>query len=182
MSKLTALVLSTLLIGCDDSPIQDPHAPKSPPAVATTALTPGTPTGSAEEDAPLRRTYGAADIKFGACAVLLADGSIEAKGCPNGIVTYGPYITAPANSSLSLTFDIKSTAPVTVGGDIISRDGDDYLAHAVLKPVTVEPGSVQNVQQQVHFAKRAMGTEARISIKANTLATVTLSNVKIAIQ
>jgi hypothetical protein len=127
----------------------------------------------------LRRAYHASDIKLAPCAVLLEDKSIEAKDCANGIVTFGPYVSAPSNADISLSFDITSAEPIFVASDIVSG-GRNF--HGALGLTAVTPGSKRHVGYKIHLFEVASGIEARIGVEATSPSTFNLSNLRIAIE
>jgi hypothetical protein len=185
MSKHCALYVIALLPACGDpSTVDDPHRPK-PKSPATTVTTALSPVNSAEapspEDAASRRSYGWKDIKLAPCLTKSDNDSIQAKGCDNGIVTYGPYITAPANSELSFSFDVKTTAPISIGSDIVSHGGQGFT-HAAIDPILIEPGSFEHVGYKVRFFERATDTEARIMVHAKASTAFTLTNINVTVR
>jgi hypothetical protein len=167
---------SVWLPGCNwNAEFRDPEAEAS---ISAEALNAGASPG-ALDDAELRRSYAAKDIKLAPCARLMKDDTIAAEGCANGIVTFGPYFSAPAGSDVVLRFDITPSAPLLVASDMVSGG---KLFHAALDPVAVAPGAARSVGYKVHFFDAATGIEARIGTHAEKPAAFQISNVRITVQ
>jgi hypothetical protein len=182
MSNLFAAFIVLLLAACGDpSTIKDPHAKAPSPAARTNALSPEAAGKRASDDSALRRTYGISDIKLATCLTLLEDGSLEGKDCENGIVTYGPYVTAPAASDLFLSFDIKAAGTIQVASDVVSHGGEG-ATHAAIEAVRVKAGSATHLGYNVHFFEQATDIEARISIHAKAPTSFTITDIKLAVR
>jgi hypothetical protein len=180
MAKPIALLFAVLILpACGESrEVNTAKAPKElpPPPPILTAAIPPTP---AADDRALRRSYTGADIKLAACASLGEDGSIQAKGCSAGGLTFGPYIDVPANADVTFAFDVKSDEPLTIASDIVSQN---KTLHAFVGPIAIVPGATRHLAYKVRFPERAASVEARIGIEAKKPISFKLNNLVIAVQ
>jgi hypothetical protein len=120
---------------------------------------------AAIDDSALRRSYGPSEMKFHECMMLQADGSIVGENCPSAFVLFGPYISAPNNSDVDLTFTIEPSNKIVMSSDIVSEVAKNF--HAALRDEEIAPNEVRKVAYRVHFFQPVNGVETRLWIRGD---------------
>jgi hypothetical protein len=160
-----------LLIGSSGCEEEDP-------VVDHAAATPG---GAPTIDGmSLRRAYTVNDIKFNECVTVQADGSAIGKDCPPGCVGYGPYVSAPRDSNVRVSFEFESKSPIVVSSDIVSRRAANV--HASLHEQHVPEKELRAFSYSVHLFEPAEQMEARLWLRAEGNSNFKLQNFTVAVQ
>jgi hypothetical protein len=136
-------------------------ASPAPTTAVITSLDQKPPTG----DTGLRRGYSLSEMRLGDCAKLEEDGTLVAHDCTSGCVLFGPYLSAPADSDLRVSFEIESLGPLLVASDIVSSSGQTF--HGALDQQGVESRKSRKLGYRVHLFQRADGIETRLWVKAD---------------
>ncbi len=134
-------------------------------------------TGSAQG---LHREYTAADMQLHGCVARQADGRLVGKGCPSGIVVFGPYVAAPSSSDLFLKFDIESSGELRLTSDVISGGAKQF--HAAVEDQAVQPRRKRTIQYRVHLFDAARALETRIGVRADGATDFVISDLSVHIQ
>jgi hypothetical protein len=128
----------------------------------------------------LRRAYGPADMRTAECAKLDKAGTIVAEGCPNNYVVFGPYVRAPGNSNLRVSFEVQSDTAIDVTSDAISDVGKRF--HGVMDEQHIAAGEKRRLGYGIHLFEPANALEARIAVRSETPAKFKITNLSIVIQ
>jgi hypothetical protein len=155
-------VALSAMLGCEAAEPETP-APKTEQVIAANIPTELPPT-PAIDDSSLRRAYAVPDMKLDACITVNADGSLVGKNCPAGCLVFGPYITAPANSDLSSSFEIESKSEMLVSSDVVSAGSATF--HGSVNDQKVAPGQKSRLAQRLHIFQQAAGIETRLWVRA----------------
>ncbi len=170
------------LLACNKSPSPDSSRPAATtpavPGVAIASATlPTLPAKPSVDDKTLRRAYGPAELKLAKCASLEKDGTVLGKQCLSNYVVYGPYVNAPANSTLRISFDIQSDSPVLVKSDVSSEAGKRF--HGEFDEHQIQAGEKHTLSYGIHLFEPATAVEARIGLRAENPVDVRITNLAV---
>jgi hypothetical protein len=165
------LVGFAVLGGCDtegDKPALASHGKeaKSVPVAAVPASASSAAGNSAEpvplppeEDAKLRRKYGAADMKYNEC-IKRVDATLQGRGCPSAIMVFGPYVNVPGNSEIEFSFEIRSPTGVDVYSDMGSQVGKRALG--AIATQTLAANEKRRIGYKINMASPDTAVETRV--------------------
>jgi hypothetical protein len=189
MVRFATIVMTAAAFGCNANPSPQP-SPADPGSTPEAAMPPGAavatpvlPKLSPEpviDDKALRRGYGPADMKLAQCATLEKDGTILGNGCPSNFVVFGPYVSAPGNSNLRISFEIQSDGPIAVTSDAISEVGKRF--HGVMDEQTISSGEKRKLGYGIHLFEPVTALEARIGVRADKPVKFKITNLTINVQ
>jgi hypothetical protein len=104
-------------------------------------------------------------MTFAPCATRESDTVIVGKGCSSAIVVYGPYVSAPANSDVEVSFRIEAKTRIALVSDVVSNTARNF--HGGLLEKTLEPGTEHLVGYKVHLFRGADALESRIFVRGD---------------
>jgi hypothetical protein len=104
-------------------------------------------------------------MRFAPCATRESETVIVGKGCAPSIVVYGPYVSAPANSDVEVSFRIEAKTRVALVSDIVSNMAQSF--HGGLLEHTLEPGVEHSVGYKVHLFRGVDTLESRIFVRSD---------------
>jgi hypothetical protein len=191
-SLLPCCVAVTAATACSDAKgVQDEQAPansaKGPPLDTAspqwTRVAPRLLRGPDEEapvdDPALRRTYGPLDMRFQDCTKGGADGSIEGTLCPNGCAVFGPYVAAPADSDVRVSFELHASSKLNVWSDVVSNIKQ---RHGALEPQTMAAEDSRKFGYRIHLLQGVNALEARVWISAEAPASFKITNFSVSVE
>ena len=124
------MVVAVTVSGCQPEAKERPASP--PPPAERSAE----PEASAAPVAPtvppnFKRKFEAIDLKYASCVKPDAPEGTVATSCPSGNVVFGPYATAPQNSTVAARFVVEGLAgAATLSADLVSTGGSRLHAWA----------------------------------------------------
>ena len=126
------------------------------------------------EDAALRRNYRPNEMRRHECVKLHPDGALVGSNCPSGCVLFGPYLTAPGNADVHVSFDIEPTNTLRFRSDVVSARGKTY--HGLMDEVEVGGAGKQKVGYQIHFFQPADNIEGRVWVQGEEPSNFRITN------
>jgi hypothetical protein len=114
---------------------------------------------SAADDAKLRRKYGSADMQHSPC-IKRVGGTLQGRGCPAGIVVFGPYANVPGNAEVEFSMEIQSASAVQVHSDMGSQAGKRSLG--AIAPQALVPNEKRKVGYRINLAQPDTAVETRV--------------------
>jgi hypothetical protein len=189
MVRFSAMVMAVAGIACNANP--SPHAsateqasaaeiPMAPGAAVATPILPKLTPEPAIDDTALRRSYGPVDMKLAQCVTLDKEGTLLGSNCPSNFVVFGPYVGAPGNSNLRVSFEIQSDGPIAITSDAISEVGKRF--HGVMDEQSIGSGEKRKLGYGIHLFEPVTALEARIGIRADKPVKFKITNLKIQVQ
>lgn len=190
MTRFSTIILPVaFVIGCNAnaSPTElqpasgtSPGVSSIPGAAVVSPIIPASPALPQVDDKALRRAYGASDMKVAGCVKVQKDGSIVGDHCPSNVVVFGPYVRAPGNSNVWVSFDIEASDALFVSSDAISQVGQRF--HGLMTDQAVAAGEKRRLGYAVHLFEPASALEARIGIRADKPARFTITNLSVRVE
>jgi hypothetical protein len=182
VARLTLTCL--LFFGCATAEARrddDPKLVASISALVSADSVPGTdePT-SDKDDADLRRSYVAKDMKVHRCVTANDEGNVLGKECPSALVVFGPYVTVPSNSDVRLKFDIMSPGPLTVMSDVLSDGAKRF--HAAIEEEHVAANEARTISYRIHVFDGVRSLESRIGVRGDSPVDFEIKNLKLTVE
>jgi hypothetical protein len=157
-----SFVAALLVAGCQE---EAPKRPTLPPASAVRP-SPSIPASAAAQPAPaipsnFKRKFGPADFKFSSCVAGAETETRVATNCGSGAVVFGPYASAPKDSTVAVAFVIEGIAgSTTLLADVVSRSGSRL--HTWSGRYALQEGQTVTIDFGAQMSGDAMDFETRL--------------------
>jgi hypothetical protein len=132
------------------------------------------------DDAALRTIYKASDMRLHECAKLQADGSVVGENCPSAFIVFGPYVAAPGNADVRLTFDIESGGDVVVASDVVSAMAKTF--HGAMDEQAVSATAPRRLTYRIHFFQPTYALETRLWVRGEGASNFKISNLALEVK
>jgi hypothetical protein len=134
---------------------------------------------AAKELEAMRRSYGARDMKLSECTKVGADGTITGTRCPSGCVVFGPYVPAPPQSNVHVSFELYARGPLEFSSDMVT---DVKLTRGRVGAQHLATGELRKLEYDVYLPDAGKALEARIWINAQDPAAFEVRNLSVRVQ
>ena len=166
----------TLACACSKNGSRSSEASTTPPEPTVEQETKTAPT----EDPPERRGYGPKDMSYHACAKAEEDDTVHGEHCPRGFAVFGPYVGAPENSDVEVSFEIQPSIDTGVYSDLVSNVGQ--TVHGALTEQSLHAKERRKLGYRVHFFSAASKLEARIALYADAPVDFQIYNLSVVVR
>jgi hypothetical protein len=103
-------------------------------------------------------------MRLNDCTKVGPDGAIKGTACPGGCAVFGPYVAAPAGSTVQIEFELFARDALEFSSDIVT---DVQLTRGRVSPQRLAAGETRRMGYEVYLPDAAKSLEARIWIGAD---------------